>query len=170
MHRPAELRVAAGARGADRYHDDPKEAGGIDQGLLELPIGLARSIRAAALRAVPRESCGLLLGRIRAERDLVQIAVAAVNRSPRADRFVISPRDVWAAMRRAERARLQLIGAYHSHPGASAEPSHVDVREAWGELLQLIVACDGNATPMRCWRPSAGGFAEVRVRILDTAC
>lgn len=121
--------------------------------MLRLSAGLIARLRAEAQRCYPDEACGFLLGvreRVAAE---VRRVVEARNRAERSDRFLIDARDVFAAMQAARAAGEELIGVYHSHPDAAAEPSVVDRDDAWGDWLHLIVSCrGGTAAEMNCWR------------------
>jgi proteasome lid subunit RPN8/RPN11 len=90
-----------------------------------------------ARRALPHECCGLLLGR-----DLrIEWAEPAPNLRASPTRFLVDPAAHFAAIRLARAIGLEVIGAYHSHPGAPAAPSEIDRAEAHDpELLHLIVA------------------------------
>jgi len=91
-------------------------------------------------------------------------AVPATNGS--ADpttRYEISPVDYFAQIRRCRRIneaqseRFAVIGAYHSHPRGSPEPSATDVEKAFREFVFVIVGLGA----------SSGGM-EIRAYTLDT--
>lgn len=125
------------------------------------------SLRAHAELAFPRESCGLLLGFQEGERLNVRRVLPAPNGAADATTFRIHPRQVLGAMRRARRDGCVLVGAYHSHPGGSAAPSGTDTRDAWGELVHLIVACnDGNAESPRAWRLDGSRATEITIDLV----
>jgi proteasome lid subunit RPN8/RPN11 len=77
-------------------------------------------------------------------------------------RYEISPIDYFAQIRRCRRIneaqseRFAVVGAYHSHPSGSPEPSETDVEQAFRDFVFLIV---GLAAP-------TGGM-EIRAYTLD---
>lgn len=124
-------------------------------------------IRAEAERSWPRESCGLLIGR-GGETARVRKAIPAENRAARDDRYLIDAHEVMRAVLVARRAGLELLGAYHSHPGADMRPSATDAEESWGDWLYLIVACErGKPGDVGCWRWTGDDFAFVHVEADD---
>jgi len=67
-------------------------------------------------------------------------------------RFLVSPADTVAAMRRAREAGLDLIGVYHSHPNHPAVPSAFDRDAAWPEWSYVIVSVrEEGVTEVRSW-------------------
>jgi proteasome lid subunit RPN8/RPN11 len=86
-------------------------------GQLQLIMNHARS-------AYPDECCGFLLGRGSCERRIHR-ALSALNTSKgaRAKRFKIDPMELIRADEEANRSTLDLVGVYHSHPDAPAQPS-----------------------------------------------
>jgi len=124
-------------------------------------------IRREAQRCWPREACGLLIGSggVPAR---VHRALPAENRAARQDRYLIEAVDVMNAVLTARREGLELLGAYHSHPGSDASPSRTDAAETWGDWLYLIVSCEkGEPGDVRCWRWTGEEFAVVRIEIRD---
>lgn len=140
---------------------------------LVLPEAVAQQLRGEAMEAYPREACGLLAGTHEADArgsrvSRVVRATPAANAAARGDRFLIDARQVWETMRASRADDLVLVGAYHSHPDARARPSQVDIDDAWGEWLHVIVSCDADGgTDVCCWR-IAGGVAQP-VPICDAA-
>lgn len=111
--------------------------------------GVLEQLAAHARRVAPHECCGVLLGRMRGNR--VDVTAAAPCRNAAADvtaRFIIPARDVLAAQRTWERAELDVVGFYHSHPRGDACPSPADVEGAPAGYLHVIIAGD----QVRAWR------------------
>lgn len=79
-----------------------------------------------ARRESPLECCGLLIGR---DGDVLE-SRGARNLRDSAVAYLVDPRDHFEAIRQARAARLDVIGAYHSHPRSPATPSPTDIREA----------------------------------------
>lgn len=104
-----------------------------------------RQIADLAEQAYPAECCGLLLGARAANGDLVVSRVAPSRNLGKAPgRFEIDPQ-LWVDLTRAHRGGPnKVVGLYHSHPDAPAQPSAIDLEAAWGEdLVWLIVAVAG---------------------------
>lgn len=97
--------------------------------------------------AVPREACGLLLGRRDREVAWVARAVLGRNLAPEPDRFELNPTDFLRAHAAAQTAGLAVVGAWHSHVLAPPRPSPADRSMAWPELVQVIV---GPAASVHC--------------------
>jgi proteasome lid subunit RPN8/RPN11 len=104
----------------------------------------------AAEGAYPRECCGLLAGRARADNDLEVRAVhpsANLDSSGRADRFEVDSELFIDLNRDLRGTNDRVIGVYHSHCDHRAQPSQTDLELAWEpDLIWLIVAVeDGQA-------------------------
>lgn len=82
---------------------------------------------AAALAAVPRECCGLILGAQDGDTVAAIALYPARNLADDADRFEIAPDDHFAALRTARQGGQAVIGCYHSHPNGVAQPSARDI-------------------------------------------
>ena len=100
------------------------------------------SIHAHGARDYPHECCGFLVGR--AEGDVVTVArtVPAANTrndSPR-NRFEIDPGELVKTDRAARAEGMGVVGFYHSHPDASAQPSNFDREHAWAGYCYVIVS------------------------------
>src|SRR2546421_474664 len=81
---------------------------------------------ARAREALPDECCGLLIGTpLR-----IDGAQRARNLEPGSTRFLIDPRDHFAAIHAARESRRFVVGVYHSHPRGPAAPSPADLAEA----------------------------------------
>lgn len=123
---------------------------------LHLPPDLVDALVAHAVHDAPREACGLLIGR---DRTVIR-AVPARNVDPRDTRYTIAPEDHFAALRAARRDGLEVLGAYHSHPAGSAEPSGADTAEAFPDFAYVIVGLVP-APRVRAWRLVDGNFAAL---------
>lgn len=113
-----------------------------------------------ARRAAPQECCGLLIGadgEVRAHHE-------AANTAERPEtRYIVDPRDHFAALRRAREQGLEVVGAYHSHPASPAAPSATDRAEAFADFLFLIVSLAGAAPEVTAWQFVDGNFVPVRL-------
>jgi proteasome lid subunit RPN8/RPN11 len=122
---------------------------------LKIPAELMQKIEAHGVETFPYECCGALLGRDDDGGRVVTALFALSNRrqdSPR-NRFEITPEDVMLAERTAHDKKLDLIGWYHSHPNAPAQPSEFDREHAWPWYSYIIVSIrDGSPKEMTSWR------------------
>lgn len=131
-----------------------------------VPASVLAEIREGLERAYPDEGCGLLLGVPHGTRRVVRQVPVANRRVPEGvgrRRYLIAPDDFRAVVRAAAVGGLEVIGVYHAHPDAPAEPSAYDLEQAWPWYDYLIVSLrDGRVTEMRAWqlRDDRSGFVE----------
>lgn len=107
------------------------------------------AIGEAARNALPRECCGLLLGREVEDGWRVTEIVASPNVAPadRHDRFEIDPNVLIAVQKRLRDEGGTMIGIYHSHPNGRPTPSQTDLAQAWQTgKVWLIAALTGEGT------------------------
>jgi desampylase len=124
--------------------------------------GVLETIANHARREAPCECCGLLIG----HEDRIERAEPVLNRAvDPLRRYEIDPNDFLAAVKRCRGTSSSVIGAYHSHPRTTAEPSESDHAEAFGPFLYVIagpVAAD-LVPPIRAYRWALGNFLSVRL-------
>ncbi len=129
--------------------------------LLEPHVG---ALLAQARAAVPREACGLLLGRRQDGVAVVERVHAARNIAADPARFEADPLDHLAAQREARAAGLEVLGAWHSHAEGPATPSASDAREALPGWVQVIV--DARTGEWRAWSLGRDGVVNEMERVL----
>ena len=113
-----------------------------------------------ARSAAPAECCGLLIARD----GCIDEAVAAENQAADPLRhYEVSPRVYLDAIKRCRGTDAIVIGAYHSHPSSSPEPSPTDRAAAFGDFLYAIVGpVSGPADlAIRAYRLRHGNFHPV---------
>ena len=111
-------------------------------------VSLSRLIRQQmiehALRELPNECCGVLLGREAAIERLVPMR----STPPAPDTYFMDPEqqiDVFSDM---ERRGEQLLGIYHSHPCGPAHPSGMDLQLAFHrDAVYIIVSLHNRDAP-----------------------
>jgi proteasome lid subunit RPN8/RPN11 len=121
------------------------------------------AIRRQAEADYPNETCGLLGGRWtdstggahagdhvkRVER---LVPVANARHDSARNRYLIEPDAFRRAAQELERAGLDVIGVYHSHPDHPARPSDFDREHAWPRLSYIIVQVNaGRAGEASSW-------------------
>jgi len=105
----------------------------------------------------PNECCGVLIGRCHSGATFVEriLSVGNEREGDRPDRYLISPETVLAAHKEARALGLEVVGYYHSHPDHPAEPSGLDLEQAWPEVSYLIVSVEQRrVADARSWRLS----------------
>jgi proteasome lid subunit RPN8/RPN11 len=78
-------------------------------------------------------------------------------------RYLVSPGDIVACMKRAREAKVDLVGVYHTHPDHPAEPSTFDRETAWPEWSYVILSVrSGKVADVRSWtiEGDEGPFVE----------
>lgn len=123
-----------------------------------MPAAVSAAILAHAKREVPREACGLLVGRD----GTVVRAVPTDNADDSPWRYTIPPDQHFAALHAARGDGLAVIGAYHSHPRSAAVPSATDTAEGFADFVFVIAGLAPDAH-LRAWQLVAGNFAELRL-------
>ena len=130
---------------------------------VHLPVLARRQVRDWAQAGYPFEACGLLIGHQSPGDVWVERVTRArnLNRERARDRYELDPKDFLGADRAAEKAGLEVIGVWHSHPDHPARPSPTDHANAWPGWSYLIVAVtDGKVTDIRSWRLEKERFCE----------
>ena len=115
------------------------------------------AIVAHARESLPGECCGLLIGTpLR-----IDSARPARNLETGTTRFLIDPRDHFAAVHAAREVRRFVVGVYHSHPRGTAIPSPADLADAsYDDYLYLIVGLGTEPTQVQLFRLDEGVFIE----------
>ncbi len=110
------------------------------RGAPHLPVAEREALRARIVEADgssgAHECCGLLIGSVDSE-GVVRVVdwtfASNVARHP-TDSFLVEADHLMRAERQAREANLALVGAWHTHPSGSTEPSAQDRRglpEGW---------------------------------------
>ena len=121
------------------------------------------AIRRQAEADYPNETCGLLGGRWTNSTapeesgnhsKLVErlVPIANARHDSARNRYLIEPDAFRRAAQELERAGLDVIGVYHSHPDHPAQPSDFDREHAWPRLSYIIVQVNaGQAGETSSW-------------------
>jgi len=134
-----------------------------------------REIILAAQAAYPAEACGLLVGR----RDgpagwrVVSLAPSSNLAGDPTRTFEIDTKLRLDLQRDLRGGADQVIGLYHSHPDAPAQPSASDLQRAWEpDLVWVIVSVIGGVAVLTCAhvlveKAGHSRFEEVAVHTSD---
>jgi proteasome lid subunit RPN8/RPN11 len=128
-----------------------------------------RDIAAHARDAWPNECCGLLIG----DTHTIDAVHRARNLHHSPARYLVQPEDHFAAIRRARVRALEVVGAYHSHPGGRPRPSTVDRDEAQPAEFIYVIAGTRRIRRRRCrraplprgWRTTPGMPSHEGIRL-----
>lgn len=148
--------------------------------MLVLTADQQRQLQAACEAAYPEEGCGLLLGQREGDRSCVlevrptanvwdeaaageftEIAGVSRDRSRRHN-FAIAPTELLRAQKETRDRGWEILGVFHSHTDAPAQPSEFDRAIAWPEYSYVILSVvAGRAVDWRCWQLDAIGEFQV---------
>ncbi len=126
-----------------------------------LPSELLRLARAAA----PREACALVFGDLEGDLVLVDGARPAPNLATDPGAFLVDPVAQLCAEREAAGTGQRLLGAWHSHPGGTREPSRSDVAGAAYPLV-LVTALEHGGAELVAWWVAEG--VPVRLLVVES--
>lgn len=119
---------------------------------------VADDVLAHAREEMPRECCGLLLGK----GGWILRNVRARNLEAGTTRFLIDPHDHIRALRDARAAGLELVGFYHSHPRSAAYPSESDLKESvYPGSVHLIAGVSDGLPHLRLFSLDGGVVTEL---------
>lgn len=116
--------------------------------MLRLTAAHLDTIHRAGESTYPRETCGVLLGKLReGVREVEEVIVCRnVAASHPPDRYQIAPEDLIAAQRIGRERALDIVGFFHSHPDHAANASATDLQQAyWFACSYLILSVRNGA-------------------------
>ena len=89
----------------------------------------------------PEEGCGALIGSENDSR-LIKKVIPIENKveKSRTKRYVIDPEDIIKVENKAKEEKLELLGFFHSHPDAPAEPSKFDLEHSSPWYSYVIIS------------------------------
>lgn len=101
----------------------------------------------------PEECCGFLLGVDGQIRKIQRVcATQNMNQESREKRYNIHPKELIRADEEARKSNMNLIGIYHSHPDAPAQPSKFDLDHAWPWYTYLVLSVQrGEPKDVAAW-------------------
>lgn len=126
-----------------------------------LQIGRAhwQQMRAHVASEAPLEACGLLAGKDSHSRAVHKIANELASRA----HFRMQPSEQLRAFEEIEKAGLELLAIYHSHPAGPPRPSQTDVAEAlYPGVIHLIWSPQDREWNCAAFLLDGGRVAEVK--------
>ena len=136
-------------------------------GIFQLPEELWRQIQAHLQANLPEEACGLIGGAQTPElaswkADQVY-PVENILHSP--TRYRMEGGAQLAAFEEIDRAGLELIAVFHSHPQGPIFPSETDRKELYYEVIQLICYLQASTWQCRGYQLINNNFHEIELLI-----
>ena len=141
--------------------------------MLQLTRQVHVEMLAHALRGLPDEACGLMIGPPPAPAaasapQLCDEFVATENAAKSSRIYSIPPKALLQADRQAEDAGRQIIGVMHSHTHTEPYPSPTDVAQAPDPEWHYVIVSLRDISPMlRSYRIVDGGITEEPVLVLE---
>lgn len=118
---------------------------------------------ATAIRALPNEGCGLLVGDAEGK---VSRIVPSHNVADSAKIYEIDPKVLLRTFREADDAGEQVLGVFHSHTHSEAYPSPTDIAQAPDpEWHYVLVSLRDLPTVVRSFRITTGEVTEEVVSV-----
>ncbi len=130
---------------------------------LHLPQSARKELEDMVRAGYPLETCGLLVGQQSNDHVRVSRVVQAqnLNKERAHDRYELAPEAFIATDSEAQKAGLEIVGVWHSHPDHPARPSEVDRKSAWEGWSYLILAVKRDGVhDLRSWRLVSEHFVE----------
>ncbi len=94
--------------------------------------------------SAPREACGLLTG----QDEQVQCVLVAENIAADRGRYEINPEQLGGMLASMKQDGRDLLGIWHSHPGADARPSSTDSSQAfYPQTVYVIISVPREGNP-----------------------
>jgi proteasome lid subunit RPN8/RPN11 len=124
--------------------------------MLQLKLQHQEEIAAHGERDYPYECCGLLIGRFVDQGGKTVVETYPISNAreeaAKRNRFLIRPEELVRGEQYAAKAKLDVVGFYHSHPDHPAVPSPYDLEHAWPSYSYIVVAvADGQREDFRSW-------------------
>jgi [CysO sulfur-carrier protein]-S-L-cysteine hydrolase len=138
---------------------------------LRIPANLYSRMVEHAVSEIPNECCGLIAGRRDAsvaESSEIPTFLAVgvfplVNEAASPVEFLSEPRSMFEAVREMQRANLDLLAVYHSHPSSEPVPSRKDLDRNYSpEVQNLIISLKTDPPVTRAWWLDVENYQEAR--------
>jgi proteasome lid subunit RPN8/RPN11 len=126
---------------------------------------LLQSMVSHAIRELPNECCGVLIGRSRNIERIVPMSSAP----PAPDAYFMDPEEQIKIYTEMDQRGERFIGIYHSHPAGPPHPSGVDIKLAFHpDAFYFIVSLEDKNNPVvRAFRIEQGEVTEIAIDITE---
>lgn len=129
---------------------------------ITLTDGIKQALVEHALKELPNECCGVLLGR----NTKIERIVPMRSVPPAPDSYFMDPEQQVELFAKMQKSGETLLGIYHSHPDGPSHPSDTDLQLAFHpEALYFIISLKNRDNPeVRAFVADAGKFNEATIR------
>jgi len=109
-----------------------------------------------AEKEYPNECCGILIGKLEADKSKTIELVMSISNSRedanKHNRFLITPDELMRGEIFARKNKMDVLGFYHSHPDHPAAPSDYDLQHAWPFYSYIITSvAKGKTENLTSW-------------------
>ena len=131
--------------------------------MIKIPRDIVDAIIQQAVRELPNEACGLLVGK---ENEVTkQFPLTNIDESP--EHFSFDPSEQFNVLRFARAESLGIIANYHSHPSSPARPSDEDIRLAYDPtIVYIIVSLAAEQPSVKAFHIDGGKSAEISIEFV----
>lgn len=120
---------------------------------ISMERSLLMKVQRIAEKDFPRECCGFLVGRPGDSLIRVSQVIPSADSERSVSSYFISAAALRSIQRGLQNSDLEIVGFFHSHPHASAQPSQTDLQNAWPWYSYLIVSVRaGKTKEVLSWR------------------
>lgn len=107
---------------------------------------------AQARAELPNECCGLLAGRMDGSIARIECRFPLVNELISPTEYLSEPRSMFEAMRAIDRAGLDIVAVYHSHPTSPPIPSKTDRERNYSpDVANFIISLINDPPRVQAW-------------------
>lgn len=92
-----------------------------------------------AIKGLPNESCGLIVGTVNEDRKYVEKVYLLKNTDSSNEHFSMDPKEQLAAIKDSRANEFILLGNFHSHPESPSRPSEEDKRLAYDTKIDYLI-------------------------------
>jgi proteasome lid subunit RPN8/RPN11 len=133
-----------------------------------VPAAVIEGMVAQAVAELPNECCGVLAGRVEGDRGVVVSRHPLINAAASPRLFESDARSTFDALRAVDRAGLEVLAVYHSHPTSAPVPSRTDLERNWSsDVVNLIVSLAGPRPEVRAWWLTETDYREAEWEVVD---
>jgi proteasome lid subunit RPN8/RPN11 len=113
--------------------------------MIQIPRPIYEKMIGHAKREKPLECCGILGGKAKA----VQKAFELSNAEQSTVRYSMSPQEQIKVYEELEKAAMEMVAIYHSHPHTIPFPSETDVKMAfYPDVTSIIISLKDESNPV----------------------
>ncbi|MFW6256747.1 MAG: M67 family metallopeptidase [Bacillota bacterium] len=115
-------------------------------------------------QALPNEACGIMAGRIKENKGIVEKIYYMSNNEASPERYFMEPEEQFAVFRDMRKNEWELISIFHSHPNTPARPSREDIEMAhYEDAIYSILSLKSKEPVFRGYKIRENDYQEVEI-------